>query len=63
MTHLRLTRPFDEVVDEILAVIHDNVQLYDELGKEANRDVLDALKPCIGEAIINCRAGGREIDL
>jgi hypothetical protein len=50
-------------VDEILAVIHDNVQLYDELGKEANRDVLDALKPCIGEAIINCRAGGREIDL
>ena len=56
---LHLARSFDDVVDEILDMLHENVQFYDRLGEEANISVMHEIKPWIEQALINCEEASR----
>ena len=42
------------VVDEILDLLHENVQFYNSCGDASNHDVLKEMRPWIEEALINC---------
>ena len=51
---LQFARSLDDVVKEIIDVLHENVQFFDSDGDYANRLVLDGIEKWIKEALVNC---------
>jgi hypothetical protein len=51
---LHLARPLDDVVQEIIDVLHENVQFFDSDGDHANHEVLNGIQPRIKEALCRC---------